>query len=205
MAVGKGRECVRIFGSAGAGVSWRALGLKSAGAHSTRSLKISGCKRWCLKDLRVRAPAAPMLTHFLKGARKCQPLISTTHILPTYMCIWDFAHRLGWNFFWLELGLFLQLHTHWALLSVSSSLKPLLCCFEHFCARNISKIRLRFVIWAFSTLRNQICSLKAGFTTRKTSFLPLINTIPTPADTLKVLSSNNFLLNLMYLLRQYIY
>ena len=91
------------------------------------------------------------------------------------------------------------------LLSVSSSLKPLFCCFEHFCARNISKIRLRFVIWAFSTLRNQICSLKAGFTTRKTSFLPLINTIQTPADTLKVLSANDFLLNLMYLLRQYIY
>ena len=37
------------FGSAGA--SWRALGLKKAGAHSTRSLKISGCKRWCPKDL----------------------------------------------------------------------------------------------------------------------------------------------------------
>ena len=33
------------FGSAGAGASWRALGLKTAGAHSTRSLKISGCKR----------------------------------------------------------------------------------------------------------------------------------------------------------------
>ena len=26
---------------------------KSAGAHSTKSLKISGCKRWCTKDLRV--------------------------------------------------------------------------------------------------------------------------------------------------------
>ena len=36
---------------------------KSAGAHSTKSL--SGCKRWCHKDLRVRAPAAPMLTHSL--------------------------------------------------------------------------------------------------------------------------------------------
>ena len=33
------------FGSAGAGASLRALGLKTAGAHSTRSLKISGCKR----------------------------------------------------------------------------------------------------------------------------------------------------------------
>ena len=29
------------FGSAGAGASWRGLGLKTAGAHSTRS----GCKR----------------------------------------------------------------------------------------------------------------------------------------------------------------
>ena len=38
---------------------------KSVGAHSTRSLKISGCKRWCSKDLRVRAPAAPVLTHSL--------------------------------------------------------------------------------------------------------------------------------------------
>ena len=38
---------------------------KSAGAHSTKSLKISGCKRWCPKDLRVRAPVAPALTHSL--------------------------------------------------------------------------------------------------------------------------------------------
>ena len=53
------------FGSAGAGASWRALGLKTAGAHSTRSLKISGCKRRCPKDLRVHAPAAPALTHSL--------------------------------------------------------------------------------------------------------------------------------------------
>ena len=51
------------FGSAGAGASWRALGLKAAGAHSTRSLKISGCKRWYPKDMRVRAPTAPVLTH----------------------------------------------------------------------------------------------------------------------------------------------
>jgi hypothetical protein len=29
---------------------------KSAGAHSTKSLKISGCKRWCPKNLRVHAP-----------------------------------------------------------------------------------------------------------------------------------------------------
>ena len=28
------------FGSAGAGASWRALGLKTAGAHSTRLLKL---------------------------------------------------------------------------------------------------------------------------------------------------------------------
>ena len=38
---------------------------KSAGAHSTKSLKISGCKRWYPKDLRVPAPAAPTLTHSL--------------------------------------------------------------------------------------------------------------------------------------------
>ena len=52
-------------GSPGKGASWRAQVSKSAGAHSTRSLKISGCKRWCPKDLRVRAPAAPLLTHSL--------------------------------------------------------------------------------------------------------------------------------------------
>ena len=38
---------------------------KSASAHSTFSLKISGCKRWCLKDLRVRALTATVLTHSL--------------------------------------------------------------------------------------------------------------------------------------------
>ena len=53
------------YGSAGAGASWRALGLKTAGAHSTRNHKISGCKRWCPKDLRVRTPATPVLTHSL--------------------------------------------------------------------------------------------------------------------------------------------
>ena len=40
---------------------------KSVGAHSIKSLKISGCKRWCPKDLRVCAPAAPVLTHSLYG------------------------------------------------------------------------------------------------------------------------------------------
>ena len=39
---------------------------KSAGFNSTKSLKICRCKRWCPKDLRVRAPAAPVLTHSLK-------------------------------------------------------------------------------------------------------------------------------------------
>ena len=38
---------------------------KSAGAHSTKSLKISGCKRWYPKDLQVPAPAAPAITHSL--------------------------------------------------------------------------------------------------------------------------------------------
>ena len=36
--------------------------MKTTGAHSTRSLKISGCKRWCPKDLRF---CAPVLTHSL--------------------------------------------------------------------------------------------------------------------------------------------
>ena len=49
----------------GAGASRRALGLRTAGAQSTRSLKISGCKRWRPKDLWVRAHAAPVLTHSL--------------------------------------------------------------------------------------------------------------------------------------------
>ena len=90
-------------------------------------------------------------------------------------------------------------------LSASSSLKHLFPCFEHFYARNIAKIRLRFAIWAFSSLRIQICSLEAGFKTRKISYLPMINAIPTPADTLKGLRCNYFLLISMYLLRQYIY
>ena len=58
------------FGSAGAGASWRALGLKTAGGHSSRSLKISGCKRLCPKDLQVRAPPAPVLTHSLLRMKK---------------------------------------------------------------------------------------------------------------------------------------
>ena len=108
---------------------------------------------------------------------------------------------------WVEHRLFLQLPT--GFLSVSSSLKALFPCFEHFYARIIAKIRLRFAIWAFSSLRIQIYFLKAwysaGSKTRKISFLPLINTVPTSADTLKFLYVKYFLLPLMYLLRQYIY
>ena len=37
--------------------------------YSTKSLKICGCKRWCPKDQRVCAPAAPMLMHSLIGTR----------------------------------------------------------------------------------------------------------------------------------------
>ena len=129
-----------------------------------------------------------------------------TYLL-TYTCIMymRFCTQVGLKCCRLELRLFLQLPT--GFLSISSSLKPLFRCFEHFCARNsISKIRLRFAIWAFSSLWIQICSLKVGFKTSKISFLPLINTsIPTSAGTLKVLSANYFLLTLMYLLRQYIY
>ena len=58
-------DVIKARASLGAGASWRALGLKTAGAHSIRSLKISGCKRWCPKDLWVCAPAAPVLTHSL--------------------------------------------------------------------------------------------------------------------------------------------
>ena len=59
------KDYSREFGSAGAGASWRALGLKTAGAYSTTRLKISGCKRWCPKDLQVRESAAPALKHSL--------------------------------------------------------------------------------------------------------------------------------------------
>ena len=125
-----------------------------------------------------------------------------TYLL-SYICIRDSARRLGWNVVGLNLDYFYNY------LSISSSLKPLFPCFEHFCAQNSSNSweklgeKLGFVIWAFSSLWNQICSLKAGFTARKLSFLPVINTIPTSA--LKVLSANYFLLVQMYLLRQYIY
>ena len=72
---GKGRECGRERGSADVGASMRFRSQnqrvhivlevsKSAGAHSTRNLKISGCRRWCPKHLRV---PAPRLTHSLKG------------------------------------------------------------------------------------------------------------------------------------------
>ena len=59
------RECVRnlyLWVQVHPGELWVS---RSAGAHSTRSFKISGCKRWYPKDLQVRAPAAPALTHSL--------------------------------------------------------------------------------------------------------------------------------------------
>ena len=43
---------------------------KGARAHSTKSLKISGCKRWCPKDLWVPAPTTPVLTHSLHGEKR---------------------------------------------------------------------------------------------------------------------------------------
>ena len=39
--------------------------MRPLGAHSTKSLKIWGCKRWYPKDLRVCAPAATLLTQSL--------------------------------------------------------------------------------------------------------------------------------------------
>ena len=96
-----------------------------------------------------------------KGTRKSQDWISTKNI-PTFLHMYKrFCTQVGLKCCRLELRLFLQLPT--GFLSISSSLKLLFRCFEHFCARNISKTRLRFAIWAFSSLRNQICSLKAGF------------------------------------------
>ncbi len=57
------RECVRNLDlrmQVHSGELWVS---KSAAAHSTRSHKISGCKRWCPKDLRVCEPAVLLLTH----------------------------------------------------------------------------------------------------------------------------------------------
>ena len=142
-----------------------------------------------------------------KGTRKCQHSISTTYIYEISQFCVQICTQVRLKCCWLELRLFLQLPT--GFLSVSSSLKPLFPCFEHFYARIIAKIRLRFPIWAFSSLRIQIYFLKAwysaGFKTRKLFFLPLIITIPISADTLKSLYCKHFLLILMYLLRQYIY
>ena len=104
-----------------------------------------------------------------KGTWKCQNFISTTHTHAylQFTCM-RFCTQVRLKC-WLELRLFLQLPT--GFLSVSSSLKPLIpCfpCFEHFYARHIAKI---FAIWAVSSLRIQICSLKAGFETRKIHIL----------------------------------
>ena len=116
-----------------------------------------------------------------KGTRKCQHFISTTYLL-TYMrycnSVYKFAHRLGWNVVGLNLDYFYNYSN------------PSFLVFEHFYARNIAKIWLRFANWAFSSLRIQIYFLKAwysaGFKTRKLFFLPLIITIPISADTLKL-------------------
>ena len=127
-----------------------------------------------------------------KGARKSQDSISTKNI-PTYICIWDSAHRLlGWNVVGLNLDYF---YNHplvsWAFPTVSNPHFLVLSTFVHKIFQIVGKMLGKTWdlsgIWAFSSLWNQICSLKAGFTTRKLSFLPVINTIPTSA--LKVLFS----------------
>ena len=102
---------------------------------------------------------------------------------------------------WLELRSFLQLHTHWPLerFQQSQTLVSLfgaLLCTKYFkdkaevCNLSIFKPKKPDLLFE-SRLYNP--------------FLPLINTIPTSADTLKVLYDNYFLLTSMYLLRQYIY
>ena len=63
------RECVRNFNlrvQVYPGELW--VSKQRMRRVLNRSLKISGCKMWCPKDLRVRAPAAPMLTHSLLSA-----------------------------------------------------------------------------------------------------------------------------------------
>ena len=60
---------------------------KSAWALSTKTFKISGCKRWCPKDLRVRAPAA----HVFPACSWHQKLNSPIHELniccPQILCV----------------------------------------------------------------------------------------------------------------------
>ena len=59
------RSCIFTFGQNYLAYQGMRQGHKTAGAHSTRSLKIIGCKRRCPKDLLICAPAALVLTHSL--------------------------------------------------------------------------------------------------------------------------------------------
>ena len=68
----QGKECVRIL-DLRVQVHPGELWISKQRVHivleasKTGFLKNSGCKRWCPKVLRVRAPAAPALTHSLQG------------------------------------------------------------------------------------------------------------------------------------------
>ena len=76
---------------------------KSAGAHSTKSLKISGCKRWCLKDLRVCAPAAPMLTHSLNVLTKINSETSNHIYWSGQSAFWEDYERREFSYTFLNL------------------------------------------------------------------------------------------------------
>ena len=64
------------------------LAWKSADAHSTKSLKIVRCKRWCPKDLRVRAPSATVPMHFLQTDIFCQTCVSRNRNFVEEMFSW---------------------------------------------------------------------------------------------------------------------
>ena len=64
---------------------------KSAGAHGTKSLKICRCKRLCPKDLRVRAPAAPVLTQSLLIVKTAPDRDKNNHLCQ-FAFMYNFIH-----------------------------------------------------------------------------------------------------------------
>ena len=86
---------------------------KAAGFNSTKSLKLCECKKWCPKDLRVCAHAAPMLTHSL-----C-PNIYTMNITFLPLSIFE-------QFSWIHSNL---------LVASSDNRDFFFCLFVHNCSR----------------------------------------------------------------------
>ena len=63
---------------------------KSAGANSTKILKICRCKRWCPKYLQVHAPAVPMLTQSM--------WVNLCPVWSKSKRVWSYA-VIGWEIF----------------------------------------------------------------------------------------------------------